>query len=202
MIALAGLVGATGLVAGCQARQPQDDPKVAAYVAASQRWYDLTLAELEDVVAQFQASPTYAELAVSWQRVLDKHVADGVQPMHFGRSRDVAGEGEIIKETWNLEQGRIGYVTDARILELVDQSTALVSIQDDPPQPRHRAYIRGVDLTGRTVNEVIDLPTMMEVTGTDIHAATDGGDRTVMVLEPFDIEPYRASTPPGMLHPR
>ena len=198
---LASFVMVCGVIpAGCDSGPvpeptPQQQAKVDAYVGAAQRWYDERLVELEGYVAGFQASDRFRELTDDWKKELEKHRRDGVQPMSFGSTRDLVRDGTIVIDNWTFEVGRIGYVEFGRIIEVIDDHTALISVQDDPPKPRQRVIIKGIDVSGNAAGEVIHPPVMMEVVGTTTHPTARGGDKTVFLLEPFDLRPYRSGMP-------
>ncbi len=169
------------------------------YMDESQRWYDEELLRLQMIVKNFRESRTFKNLEEPWQKELDRHQAEGVRPMHFGRDRTIEPTGEIIHITWTFEPGRLGYVDSARIIEF-GKDGVLVSVKDDPdPQkPRGRVLVKGVDLAAHREGDLVDLPGLMMVTG---EATYQTGTREVptFVLEPFDVEPFRSRVPGGML---
>lgn len=113
------------------------------------------------------------------RRVTKKvYVPPDIRPLVFG-------------SRWPLAVGRIGYLPDAEIFQIVDDNMALLSVGSDIVMVRKIDFSAAVDGKGGNV-----VP-MMKVTRTTTYTTTLGGTNTVFVLEPFDIEKYNLD--PAML---
>lgn len=180
-------------------KRPEDQAKVDAYVEASRIWYDDQLEVIQNAIHNFENNPRFHELVEPWEQELATHQEAGYQPMNFGRSRQVVIDDGLRNEAWSFEAGRIGYLSRGRVIEIIDGNTVIISVRDDPPNPRRRAMVKGPDTSGQAVNDIVDVPTMLEVRGTTTYVNKKGEERTVFLLEPFDIEPWRAEMPPSTL---
>lgn len=174
-------------------------PPLALYIAESQRWYDEELARIEGYVESFRTSESFKGLEAPWRVELERHMAAGLEPMHFGRDRTTESAAGIFHITWSFQPGRLGYVDASRIIEFSDHGV-LVSVKDDPDpnKPRRRVLVKGVELSEVKEGDLVDLPGLMLVTGETTYESR-GREVTTFVLEPFDVEPFRRRVPEGML---
>lgn len=106
--------------------------------------------------------------------------SQGPQPVSFG------------DPGWSLNIGRIGYITRARVVQIVDSTTLIVRTAGKT------VVVKGLG-TGKLVDGDTLRPYMMEVAGRTTYRTALGAKATVYLLEPFDIEPFRKMVPPSAL---
>jgi hypothetical protein len=117
------------------------------------------------------------------------------------------------------EVGQIGLVAgDAKVLSIVDERNMLVMVTTTvmvphirgtqmkgepirmrPKQSSHTLWIRGIETGDYADGSAVELPDLMEVTGTEKYANVGGAQPRVFVIERFDVkrlEPYLKSGKP------
>ncbi len=193
---------------------------IAEYVETSQRWgqtphhivtFDNTFSRLPDADL-----PNYRDMR--------RNSRAGVQPLFF---RDwiwvpqSAGQRPSLDQ-WEIRIGRVGYIDSAKILQIIDRTSVLVCLSYNLSSYLSiagpiRVYswdlaklcgidtrdqtvmVRKTDTSGHVDGEYVQIPGIFQVTGTTQYTTVAGGPKTVFVLEPFNLEPYRNVIPAAML---
>lgn len=93
---------------------------------------------------------------------------------------------------WPLGVGQIGYTGSARIIQIVNSSTLLISVADKT------VLFRGLGTHSLVDGDTL-YPYLAEVIGRTSYKTVLGANATVYVLEKFNIEPFRQTVPPSVL---
>ena len=99
------------------------------------------------------------------------------------------------QDNWDLKVGRIGYIR-AKIIQIIDDSSLLLELYSRPLM----VIVKGVTTSGLVDDKLWPGYTkMLQVTGIVQYVTVLGSTKTVFVLEPFDVGPFRDAIPASML---
>ncbi len=92
-----------------------------------------------------------------------------------GRSKDV--------ETFDTERSR-----PMEVFQIIDKDNALVKWSDSSLGDMTLVWLKGFSTTGLADGKTMTIGRFVQVTGTRQYATALGGSKTLMVIEPFDID--------------
>lgn len=188
---------------------------VMAYVAESERIFELRLRPLRQGAAAeverrradkvYFRSDAYRNFVREQKEFHRKHPELGpfVPPdelVTYSQSADRLAEAEARGPQpvsfgdpgWDLGVGRIGYLKSARVIQIVNDSSLLVSTAGKT------VIVKGLG-TANLVDGDVLYPYIMKVIGRTSYTTVLGAKATVLLLEPFDIAPFRRMIPPSAL---
>ena len=166
--------------------RPQKEARAKAQAEAAQ----------EEALARAQVEAAQEEARAKLPSCVIEYIdASQGWPMFFNRK-----EGG-----WSMMEGRIGYIGTAelpgvaKILQIIDSRSMLLEPYSFAADHPKAVMVRGVATSGHVDDGYISITKMLKVIGTIQYTTVIGGSRTVFVLEPFDVEPFRNAIPASML---
>ena len=162
--------------------------KVDAYVLESKRRHRAMLAELQNKINAFIAAGPAEHL----RKELAQRQRTGPEPVVLG--------SKYSDTIWDFQFGRIGTLGDARVVEILDNWTALVNVSGT------LVFVTRFGTLSQAVGKPLRPPVgIMEVVG--VRADESGGGsqppsgaaKRLYVLGPFNIGPFASELPASML---
>ncbi|RJP37063.1 MAG: hypothetical protein C4547_06395 [Phycisphaerales bacterium] len=157
--------------------------QVQEYVEQAQRRHAAAIERLKRLIPNSGRGGIERD---GWQRELDALRGHGPHPLYFGE----AGNGDGSR--WNFEYGRLGYLRDPIVVDILDTWKSVVTAGTE------RVIVARFATIHLRVGKPVPPPaTMFEVVGVETWASPAGP--RLIVVEPFSIGPHRSDLPPSTI---
>lgn len=135
-----------------------------------------------EVVEYYNAVDQYiASVAPEISRMIKAGMTVNAAEAELGINTDKLNFGE----DWPIKNGRVGYLRRARIVQIINDTEALVAVAD------RTILLRGFDVSERADDDLIEERFAVIIDGTDSYVTAQNAKKTVYVAKPYDMSKYR-----------